>query len=224
MANQYLPTNEQERATWLTGFSGKLPTYSTVLGLVQATLDGLKQDAAYYAWTMAALTAFRDYAQAWTAYKNALATGTILGDAPIAPTLPTAPALVTPDVFGRLSRLVITIKNAPGYTEAIGEDLGIIAPKSASPKPETLKPLLKVSRIALGELIKWSKQGNRRLVLHLEVDRDGTGWHFLALDTEPDYIDTLAPAAPATGKYRAQYRLGDVPTGEWSDVVSVVVG
>lgn len=85
-------------------------------------------------------------------------------------------------------------------------------------------PGVPISRIALGELIKWSKQGNRRLVLYLEVDRDGTGWHFLALDTEPDYIDTLAPAAPATWKYRAQYRLGDVPTGEWSDVVSVVVG
>ncbi len=224
MATTYLPTNEQERAPWLTGFAGNLPTYGTTLGLTKPTLDGLRDDAAYYAWSMAALLAFRDYAQAWTAYKNALASGTTLGEAPIAPTLPAAPTLVAPDVFGRLGKLVTTVKSAPGYTEAIGQDLGIIAPEVSKPNPDALKPLLKVSRVALGVLIKWSKQGNRRLNLHLEVDRDGTGWQFLALDTEPDYIDTFAPSAPATWKYRAQYRLGDVPTGEWSDVVSVVVG
>ena len=70
-----------------------------------------------------------------------------------------------------------------------------------------------------------SKHGNRRLFLWLEVDRgDSKGWQFLALDTEPDYVDTFVPAGPATWQYRAQYRLGDEPTGEWSDVVSVVVG
>ena len=84
-------------------------------------------------------------------------------------------------------------------------------------------PGVPISRIALGVLIKWSKHGNRRLVLYLEVDRDeGEGFRFLALDTEPDY--TYPVTAAATWKYRAQYRLGDVPTGEWSDVVSVVVG
>ncbi|MBC7447857.1 MAG: hypothetical protein H7330_07335 [Hymenobacteraceae bacterium] len=224
MATTYLPNPEQERSVWLTNFSQKLPTYVSILGLPTTTTASIQADAAYYAWVMKSLSAYRDYAQAWTAYKNALATGDKLGDAPIVPTVSAAPSLVAPDVIGRLTKLVTTIKNAPAYTAAIGEDLNIIGPESVAPKPETLKPLLKVSRIALGELIKWSKQGNRRLVLHLEVDRDGTGWQFLALDTEPDYIDTLTPATPATWKYRAQYRLGDVPTGEWSDVVSVVVG
>lgn len=218
-----MPRAEQERAIWLTNFAQKLPAYGTVLGLSAAVTASVAADAAYYDWVMKAVFAYRDNAHAWTAFKNALAEGTKLGDPPTTPSLTAAPPVVAADVIGRLTKLVTTLKNAPGYTDAIGQDLGIIGPDSPRPDPNTFKPLLRISRTALGPLIKWSKQGNRRLVLYLEVDR-GTGWQFLALDTEPDYVDTAPATTPATWKYRAQYRLGDVPTGEWSDAVSVVVG
>lgn len=154
MAITYLPPGEQERVTWLNTFSIKLPTYGSALGLSTTTLEGIKADAAYYAWTMQALVTFREYAQAWTSYKDGLANGTALGEPPILPTLDPAPTAVAPDVFGRLAKLVTTVKNAPGYTESIGKDLGIITPKSEGLNPNTLKPVLKTSRVALGEQIK----------------------------------------------------------------------
>jgi len=150
MATSYLPTGEQERVTWLNTFAKKIPTYAPALGLPAPTVTAVAADAAYYEWVMNAVPTFRDYAQAWTAFKNTLVSGgPKLGDAPATPTLGTAPAAVEPDLFGRLGRLVATIKNAPGYTDAIGQDLGIIAP-SAHPLPEALKPALKLVRVAKG--------------------------------------------------------------------------
>ncbi len=60
--------------------------------------------------------------------------------------------------------------------------------------------------------------------LYIEVDRDGTGFKFLALDTEPDYVDTAAlPANTTQWKYRATYILHDEKVGLRSDEVSVAV-
>lgn len=57
------------------------------------------------------------------------------------------------------------------------------------------------------------------------MDRtDGQGFRFLTVLTELRFLDVFPITAPTTWKYRAQYRLADVPTGEWSDVVTVVVG
>ena len=227
MPNTYLPSGEQERALWLTNFAKKLDSYVTVLGLTSASAAAVVADAAYYSWTIQVLLLYRDYAQAWTAFKNDLSAGTQLGAAPPVPNIPVAPTAVAPNILGRLGKLVATIKNAPGYTDAIGQDLGIVGPEaSKSPAAlEDLKPVLVLALIAKGLNIGWTKQGNRRLNLWLEVDRgDGAGWVFLALDTEPDYIDTRPVAAPAVWQYRAQYRLGDEPVGHWSDVARQVVG
>ncbi|MCX7113598.1 MAG: hypothetical protein NTX45_26615 [Proteobacteria bacterium] len=58
------------------------------------------------------------------------------------------------------------------------------------------------------------------------MDRnDGNGFVFLIIHTEPN---TPAPAPlPGTSvvwKYKAIYRYHDEQVGEWSDVLSVVVG
>ena len=50
-----------------------------------------------------------------------------------------------------------------------------------------------------------------------------TTWTFLAIDTEPPYVDTRANlgAGPETRQYRAQYLVGDEPIGQWSDILTV---
>ena len=57
------------------------------------------------------------------------------------------------------------------------------------------------------------------------MDRGNGQWVFLAIDTEPHYQDTLAPApcTAAAWKHRAIYLQGDQPFGQWSDVASVAV-
>ncbi len=58
----------------------------------------------------------------------------------------------------------------------------------------------------------------------LWVDR-GSGFVFLAIDSEPDYNDTAAlPAGGGVWKYKGIYRLHDEQVGQWSDIVSVSVG
>jgi hypothetical protein len=62
--------------------------------------------------------------------------------------------------------------------------------------------------------------------VRIEVDRDGTGWDFLAIDTSPHYIDTFAgpgPGASALWKYRAIYVLDDAPVGLWSATAEIAV-
>ncbi len=117
--------------------------------------------------------------------------------------------------------LVARIKNHPGYTEAIGQDLAIIGAEQTV-DPGAMKPALKLTLAAGHPNVGWKKQGMDGLEIH--VDR-GAGFGFLAIDTVPDYLDTAAlPAAGASAvwKYKAIYRLGDEEVGQWSDVASPV--
>ena len=50
----------------------------------------------------------------------------MLDDLPTPPTLSAAPAMVAPNIFGRVTQLVARIKAHPGYTEAMGQDLDIV--------------------------------------------------------------------------------------------------
>jgi hypothetical protein len=58
------------------------------------------------------------------------------------------------------------------------------------------------------------------------VDR-GTGFTFLATDTYPNYTDNFpVPTNSQTTlwKYKAIYRVDDLPMGNYSDVASIAVG
>ncbi|MEN9573999.1 MAG: hypothetical protein RL514_1854 [Verrucomicrobiota bacterium] len=61
--------------------------------------------------------------------------------------------------------------------------------------------------------------------MRIEADRGNGQWVFLAMDTEPHYVDTLtlAPGTTALWKYRALYLDGDQPFGQWSDPVQIAV-
>ena len=74
-----------------------------------------------------------------------------------------------------------------------------------------MSALLKnIARTGLKKAARWASTGQ---------------WVFLAVDTEPHYIDTLAlaPGTAAVWKYRAIYLNGDEQFGQWSDPVSIAV-
>jgi len=132
------------------------------------------------------------------------------------------PAAVAANIFGRVAALVVRIKNHPGYTEAIGQDLGVIGAEETVDL-HSLKPALKLT-LQAGRPVGWTKQGLDGV--EIWVDR-GTGtFAFLAIDAVPDYLDTAplpAPGAGAVWKYKAIYRLNDEPVGQSSDVASLSV-
>jgi hypothetical protein len=49
---------------------------------------------------------------------------------------------------------------------------------------------------------------------------------YLAIDTVPDYLDSIPLPAPGAGdvwRYKAIYRLHDEQVGQWSDTASISV-
>ena len=123
--------------------------------------------------------------------------GPTLGAMPTSPALGAAPPLVAPNIFGRIAALAGRIKKHPGYTKAIGQDLGLSGADIAL-DVTAIKPILDVTLKAAHPNIGWTKQGLDGLPRKLSglVDRGTGSFGFLAFDTIPDYLDTAALPAP----------------------------
>ncbi len=120
--------------------------------------------------------------------------------------------------------LVNRVKGHATYTEADGQDLGIIGAAEQAADPETTQPEIKLVRVAGGHIeVQWKKSGFTGV--RIEVDRGSGQWAFLAIDTIPHYTDTLAlaPGTTALWKYRAIYLDGDEPFGQWSATATIAV-
>ena len=110
------------------------------------------------------------------------------------------------------------IKASDTFTTDIGKDIGIIA-EAIVIDPATMQPELKLIKSGDGIIVKWKKGAADSI--RLEVDR-GSGFQFLAIDTQPDYTDTFAlPETPATWKYRGIYQIKDQAVGLMSQVVYI---
>ena len=92
--------------------------------------------------------------------------------------------------------------------------------------PSTWKPVLSILMQAGHPTVAWAK--GKVSALELWVDRnDGNGFVFLTINTEPNTADSAPLPPPGTSvlwKYKAIYRYHDEQVGEWSDVISIVVG
>jgi hypothetical protein len=220
----FLPKDEPGKRKWLTNYAAKLPTYAPTVGVTPAEVTQAAADATFFSYVCDAHDQHTKTTRDWTAFKNAAAGGNALGILPTTPALPAAPPAVPPNIFGRNSALAVRIKKHPNYTEAMGQDLGIIGADQTIDYT-SLKPVLKIVLQAGHPVIGWRKQGMDSL--ELWVDRgDGKGSVFLAIDTVPDYTDTAAlpaPGASAVWKYKGIYREADAQVGQWSDVVSTTV-
>jgi hypothetical protein len=224
MAKSYfLPADEPGKLKWLNNFAAKLPTYAATVGVTAAEVTQTTADDAYFAFVVGAQNQHSKTTRDWTAYKTALRSGNTIGTMPTTPALGVPPTAVPAGIFSRVSALAARIKKHPAYTEAIGQDLGIIGAEQ-SVDPTTAKPILELTLQAGHPNVGWSKSGMDSL--EIWVDR-GTGvFAFLTIDTVPDYLDTAAlPAAgtSAVWKYKAIYRLNDEQVGQWSDVATIGV-
>jgi len=128
-----------------------------------------------------------------------------------------------PGIFPRAISIGKRVKSHIDYVVSDGEDLGLEGAEQDAPDIVTGKPVIKIVLIAGRPEIQWVKSDFD--ALYIEVDRsDAQGYKFLAIDTEPDYVDTFAlPAAATTWKYRAIYMFHDEKVGMWSDEVSISV-
>lgn len=223
----FTPKDDNGKAALLDNLAAKLPKYAAPLEVSAADLASAQADATAFRYALNVLNQMRQNAQLWTAHKNLLRDGgAASADLPAAPALPTPiPAAVAPGIFVRFAALVARIKKHKNYTDAIGQDLGIIGADQVI-DPAAWKPQLDIQMQAGRPTVLWDKGDADSL--EIQVDRgDSKGFAFLAIDTEPDYPDTAALPAPGTSalwKYKAIYRLHDEQVGQWSDVLSTTVG
>lgn len=210
----------------LNNFSSKIGTYQVALGLTNAEVVSVKEDADYYAFTINFLSPVKTYNQNLTNYKNLLRYGKdseVLGAFPEPPKPDTAPDLVAANVEGRFRALIQRISHSPNYTKAIGEDLGIEAPETPF-NPQLGKPKFTIELSSGGHPnLKWTKGKFQGVEIWKKV---GGTWAKLDKDFRPDYIDKsdLPPAGQsATWTYKMIYLYKDEVVGSYSDEVSIVV-
>jgi len=226
--NRWFPSRVGDQITFFGNFRTKLPGYATPLGLAAGVVTAAVADSEWLMYVLSEwLPAVRTFAEAGTE----AATEAQTGDGMALMSLPTftPPAGGTAVNTGALQRifgLVQTIKDSTGYTEAIGQDLGLVGAEKGAPDFTTFGPVLKITRAPAGVTVGWNWQDKRAFLdlIELEVDR-GPGWGLLAYDTTPGYNDTAPiPANPTKWKYRGIYRVGDQRVGQWSAEASVNVG
>jgi hypothetical protein len=226
--NSYYPSKNTDQAAWLGNFRNKLPDHATALSLAAGTVTAAQADCAWLFYVLATwLPAVRTFGESCTNAVREAESGT--GGAP--QTLPTftAPAggtPVNPGALERVFKLVQDIRNNPACTDTIASDLGLYGAEQSEPDWNTFGPVLKITRAPAGVTVGWGWQGKSAFLdqIEIEVDR-GSGWHVLAIDATPGYVDTEPiPAAPTKWQYRAIYRVGDQRVGQWSAAASVIVG
>lgn len=228
MKSYYLPKSDDARVTWLNNFAAKLTaTLTAKYALTPAQVSAVQADAVYFDALVKYKKQYENYLSSVTAYKNAMRNGVAAGSTLVplvTPVLVLPGTAVAPGIFDRISEVVKKIKASQLYSAADGKNLGIEGNDIGEEDADDAKPKLTLGNATGQPKVEWIRK--TYTAIEIQKDRGDGNWVFLAIDTVPNYIDT--EALPATGtmatwKYRARYRKGDEPVGQWSDVVSVNV-
>lgn len=225
--SRFIPSGDSDKVVWLNNFTTKMSLYATPLGVSSAELTALQKDNAYFSYIISMMEVYRQNLLNLSSYKNMLkhAVGQQhIGALPALPALATAPPAVSEGIFDRVSKLVVRIKASLSYTDAIGSDLGVIAP-SENIDISTLQPDLKIVLEVGKPHLKWKKGISDALDLY--VDRnDGAGFVLAGRLTRNEYLDVT----PLSGtkvfdewKYKGIYVIADTQVGLFSKVTSVDV-
>ncbi len=226
--NDFVKREDEQFAAQIVNFAAKLPNYAQVLNISPEQLAQAKKDADLFVWVLHTRRQYDTHAKNWRAYKDSARYGAdneLLGGVPNAPILPPQPTLVEGNIEARFRKLVAYCKVQKNYTEAIGLDLGVIAPKAAAIDFSEKKPTFTVELSAGCPLLKWKKDGMEGIEIY--VSTNGSDFIYLDFDTTPNYIDKRTPL-PAYGevavwKYRCIYRYKGEQIGQWSEEVAVVL-
>ena len=225
--SSFMLKDDSSKADLLDHVAATLPKYTGTLEISADDLTSLQADAVSFRYALNILSRAQSYAHNCTAFKNLLRDGgTDATEWPISPLLPEPiPPIVKSGIIPRFSLFVTRLKAHKDYSPAIGQDLKIVG-SAYIIDPSTWKPMLSILMQAGHPTVAWAK--GKVSALELWVDRnDGNGFVFLTINTEPNTADSAPLPPPGTSvlwKYKAIYRFHDEQVGEWSDVLSVVVG
>lgn len=196
----YLPQADPHLIPWLKNFSTKLLLHQKELGLTDALVKAEEARVAALAGAIEKNEQKRAEYQAQVAATRTLKEGEL----------------------GKLRATVRLLKAQPTFTQAIGRDLGILAPSGGTVRSDEAKPRLR-AELAPGLVrLKFTKEGFDGVNLYRE--REGGGWDFLGHDSRSPFDDRTPlarPGQPELRRYRAIYVNRGIEIGEPSDAVQV---
>lgn len=200
MANDYLPKSDGALVLWLNTFKTKIAVHGATLGLLPADITALIAKCAGIVTSIENAEAKKNEQQNAVTAKDDLKKE----DLPI--------------IRNEIKRM----KTHGGFTNGIGQELGIIGSDDAEP----IKPSIKAKARANDVEISFTKKGFDGVNVYTRL-KGVAAWTFLARDTNSPYNDNrpLAVAGtPETREYMCIGVLNDEEVGEASDIVSVVYG
>ena len=163
--------------------------------------------------------------QALTQWRDELFYGISNGaPADAAPVFPVVPAISTEDglvtEFVKFRDMILTL---PGYTQAIGEDLGIIGAETKEKDPALVAPQLKsVTTQGFSVQIKGSMQGFD--AMRVEYAPKGGEFAPVAFLTNTPATVNIPAGTPQTGHIRTVYIKKNEDFGNYSADYPVVLG
>lgn len=229
MKTKFLPRDEAQRVVWFNNFSSKLKnTYALIFGITIATADKIVAYAAFYAFLIGYLKSSRTLSQDLTKYKDDFFTAplnTPNGALPVFTVVPPATIPAEAGVYTIVSGIIQTIKSHAAYTNAIGEDLGIVGDEHDFDET-TFKTVLKATVQLDGVKIAFTKKGVEGIHIYSNPlgEFNGTTWELLALDLHSPYLDSR-PAkiagTPEDRRYMGRGVIDGKEVGVDSDIVVV---
>ena len=146
-------------------FRNKINNYRVAAGYTTGDISAVQADCDRLIYLLQTVQgAAQSFAQAITSHIKLMKDGP--GSALVAiptfalPTDPAAPDNVLPGALKRLFAFIANLKTRTGYTDTIGQDLGIIGAVQAAPDPAATKPAIKAVPAAGGNVeVQWKKIG-----------------------------------------------------------------
>jgi len=223
----YLPTRESERVIWLNTFASKLGGYAAMFNITAGEVALVSAMALIYSYIIGLIEQSGQFTQDLTKFKDLLSfapSGATLGPLPeLTPAV--APPLTQSGIFTFIGGIVAGIKGKKAvYTEAIGEDLGIIGDDTTFDEAN-YTPELKGKAMPGSIKISFNKDGveGQAIYSHPVGSNDPNVWDKLGVDYHSPYHDTRplqTPGKPELRSYRSRGVINDIEIGQWSAVIT----
>ena len=220
------PTSMPAQIAVVTNFRAKAPQYATLLGYTAPEADDI---CAAIIGSVNAAEQCRQTMLAVTAWRDQVLNGTPTGA--LSPAPPVFPVISSDDFRKGSVKMLFELRDrivlSPNYTDAIGEDLGIVGAEIVSPQPSPeIAPAFKsvVPASGYSVQIKGSMQGMD--AMRVEYAPQGGAFRTVAFLTNTPASFNIAPAdpnKPETGRVRAVYVRKNSDFGTFSPEYPVTI-
>lgn len=226
MADKPYPQDDAGINSLLQNMAAKLGTYTTILPVSNDDVTFILKGADNFQYLLNMTPQVSDTKESFTKFKGAYFDGETNASVPGPPAFPSI-AVPHDGVIGIIKgskSIIRRCKEAPGYTEVIGEDLGWIDTGSEAPVTELVASLSLTAKAGSEVEIKFSKQGMD--AMQVEFKRKGdAAWSFAGVYTNSPGVHSTPntpPDEPESREYRGVLLSKNDPVGEHSPTYTVI--